>query len=199
MSLIYRYTSYVNNPYFCTLNSNDIIIVKIFKTTSILLLVFLLGGCGGESNQQDNNTPEVIAQNAVFSDLDGNDVRVKDFEGKVVLIDFWESWCGPCLQVFPAMQDLREEFPDKFEVLAVTVGLNEGPEDARRFAEEHGYDFTWLIDENEIFPKLGGQGIPFKVYLDPEGEVIKIEMGSYGREGDYNRTRDMIAEYFEIE
>lgn len=172
--------------------------MKTFRILSYLLIALFVAGCSGESGQEAN-TPEAIAQNAIFSDLDGNEVNVGDFKGKVVLIDFWESWCGPCLQVFPAMQDLREEYPDKFEVLAVTVGLNEGPEQARRFAEEHGYDFTWLYDENEIFPKLGGQGIPFKVYLDPDGEVIKIEMGSYGRQGDYNRTKDMIAEYFEID
>jgi hypothetical protein len=97
------------------------------------------------------------------------------------------------------MQELREQYPDEFEVLAVTVGINEGPEDARDFAEDYEYDFNWLYDENEIFPALGGQGIPFKVYIDPQGEVIKIEMGSYGKEGDYNRTKAMIAEHFDIE
>jgi len=177
--------------------------VKYFINTFLAGSLLLFASCGGESPDQQadqtDDSPEAIIENAVFTDLDGNEVRVSDFEGKLVLVDFWESWCGPCLQVFPAMQELREQYPDEFEVLAVTVGLNEGPEEAREFAEEHGYDFNWLYDENEIFPALGGQGIPFKVYIDPQGEVIKIEMGSYGKEGDYNRTKAMIAEHFDIE
>lgn len=175
--------------------------LTIISLVSILILIAV--GCGGDTESSgetvdySNMSDEEIVQNAVFQDLDGNPVSVDEFKGKVVLIDFWESWCGPCLQVFPAMQDLREEYPDEFEVLAVTVGLSEGPEDARAFAEEHGYDFHFLYDANDIFEAIGGQGIPFKAYVDPDGNVIKIEMGSYGREGDYNRTKSMIVEHFE--
>lgn len=107
--------------------------------------------CSGDHDRHaENNSPEYIIENAIFADLDGNQVSVKDFKGSVILIDFWESWCGPCLQVFPAMQQLREEHPDKFKVFAVTVGLNEGPEDARRFAERHDYDFNWQIGRAHV-------------------------------------------------
>lgn len=177
--------------------------MKKFSILAIFLCSILLGGCGGESQSesqnQDDGSDESIVENAVFTDLDGNEVSVDEFEGKVVLIDFWETWCGPCLQVFPAMQDLREEHPDKFEVLAVTVGLNEGPEDARQFAERNDYDFQFLYDENDVFERLGGQGIPFKVFVDPDGKLITIEMGSYGSEADYEKTKELIAEYFELE
>jgi thiol-disulfide isomerase/thioredoxin len=177
--------------------------VKYFIYTFLLGSLLLLSSCGGDSPDQQaeqaDDSPESIIENAVFTDLDGNEVKVSDFEGKLVLVDFWETWCGPCLQVFPAMQELREQYPGEFEVLAVTVGMNDTPETAKDFAEEHDYDFTWLYDENEIFSAIGGQGIPFKAYIDPQGEVIKIEMGSYGKEGDYNRTKSMIAEYFDIE
>jgi thiol-disulfide isomerase/thioredoxin len=161
---------------------------------AVPLMVLLAAACS--NNGETHTTPEAIVENAVFTDLDGNEVSVKDFKGKFVMIDFWESWCGPCLQVFPSLQELREEFPDQFEVLAVTVGVTEGPEDARRFSEEHDYDFNWLYDQNGIFNQLGGQSIPFKAYLDPDGNFIKVELGSHGREGDYNRTKAMIQEYF---
>lgn len=179
------------------------------------LLVFIIvccllwaAGCAQESGQQETETAaeepaaqdmsdqKYVIENAGFTDLDGNSVDLDDYNGKLVLIDFWESWCGPCLQVFPAMQDLLEEHPDQFEVLAVTVGLSEGPENAREFAEENDYDFTWLYDQNGVFEELGGHGIPFKVYLDPDGELIEIEMGSRGREGDYQAAKAKIQEYF---
>lgn len=165
----------------------------------VLILALFLSGCSGEESEDRvaYDTPEGVVENAIFADLDGNDVSIKDFKGSLVLIDFWESWCGPCLQVFPAMEELRAEYPEEFTVLAVTVGLNEGPEDARAFAAEHGYDFHFLYDEYGVFDDLGGQGIPFKAYVDPDGNFIKIEMGSYGRQGDYNRAKALVMEYFE--
>jgi thiol-disulfide isomerase/thioredoxin len=167
------------------------------KLSLLLFIIAAFISCSGESDSQtQDNSQESIVENAMFTDLDGNDVSIKDYEGKLVLIDFWESWCGPCLQVFPAMEELRGEYPEEFEVLAVTVGLNEGPAEAREFAEENGYDFKFLYDEYGVFDRLGGQGIPFKVYVSPEGELIQIEMGSYGREGDYNKTKSKILEYF---
>jgi thiol-disulfide isomerase/thioredoxin len=180
------------------------------KRISLFLIVLLpvfLYGCGGESNSQSENqaqnqedeTDESIVQNAVFTDLDGNEVSIDEYKGKLILIDFWETWCGPCLQVFPAMQDLREEYPEKFDVLAVTVGMNEGPEEARVFAERNDYDFEFLYDENNVFQRLGGRGIPFKVFVDPDGNLVTIEMGSYGQEQDYQKAKDLIAQYFEID
>lgn len=176
--------------------------LKILQPIIVAFLVAVMVSCGGESESSENRevsdgSPESIVENARFQDLDGNDVSIEDFKGKLVLIDFWESWCGPCLQVFPAMEELRGEYPDEFAVLAVTVGLNEGPEDAREFAEEHGYDFNFLYDEYDVFARLGGQGIPFKVLVDPEGKLIEIEMGSRGRQGDYNKAKAQIMEYFD--
>lgn len=181
--------------------------MKKLNVLGIILFSLVLAGCSGESEpqseaesqNQENQSEESIVENAVFTDLDGNEVSIDEYEGKLVLIDFWETWCGPCLQVFPAMQDLRDEHPDKFEVLAVTVGLNEGPEEARVFAERNDYDFEFLYDQNEVFNRLGGQGIPFKVFVDPEGKLVSIEMGSYGREADYEKTKELLAQYFEIE
>lgn len=184
--------------------------IKTFILFICSVAMMLLAGCSQDSADQqqassgsettdgptqDLSEQKAIIDNATFTDLDGNPVNLEQFEGKLVLIDFWESWCGPCLQVFPAMADLREEYPDEFEVLAVTVGLTEGPEEARAFAEENDYPFTWLYDENGVFEELGGAGIPFKVFISPSGELLEIEMGSRGREGDYNKTKEKIEEY----
>ena len=174
---------------------------NIMKTKLLLFttLILLFTACGnGERSDSGDNSPSAILENAVFADLDGNDVPISDFKGKFVLVDFWESWCGPCLQVFPAMQQLREEYPDQFAMLAVTVGMTETPEDARRFKNNNEqYDFNWLYDENGIFERLGGQGIPFKAYIDPDGNFIEIEMGSRGKEGDYNSAKSKLNQFFD--
>jgi len=186
--------------------------MKNIKIHSYLFAIVFLLSCssngdenGSESTQTrsaevplglvDEAKAMEIIRNASFTDLDGNTVSLNQFEGKVVLIDFWETWCGPCLQVFPAMDELKNEYKDNFEILAVTVGLSDTKEDAINFANENDYDFNYLIDTNNIFSELGANGIPFKVLVNPNGELIKIEMGSRGTRGDYDQTKSLILEY----
>lgn len=176
------------------------------KTIHYLLpLLLLLAACsgGGESDprseqpaygDEDIDRASII-KDATFTDLDGNEVSLSDFGGKVLIVDFWETWCGPCLQVFPAFQDLLDEYPDQFEVLAVTLGMMDGPEDAREFRDENNYTFQYLYDEHNISDQLGIYSIPFKMYIDPDGELIKHEIGSRGRDGDYESAREIIEEY----
>lgn len=178
------------------------------KTRTIIpILILALAGftaCGGgnESDSGDaSNIPDSLktdaqlVEEAVFTDLQGAEVSVSDFQGKVVLIDFWETWCSPCLATFPVLQRLVEEFPERFVVLAVTPGMVDTKEDARAFVEKKDYDFQFLWDANNLSGKLGVQGIPFKVYLDASGTFIEKSLGSYGPEKEYQVVRDLILEH----
>ena len=167
-----------------------------------LLLVFAIGCGGSESDQaaQEEQAPEPTTdagyvEQATFVSLDGDTLSVDQFEGKVVMIDFWETWCKPCLASFPTMQKLTEEYPDDFVVLAVTPGFTDTKEDARAFAEENDYTFQYAMDTNKLHQKLGVQGIPFKVYVDADGSFIKKSMGSLGPDEDYKRLKEIIEEH----
>lgn len=150
-----------------------------------------------ETNQEDNSTDSAYVAQATFTDFDGDTVAISDFEGKVVMIDFWETWCKPCLASFPTMQDLQEEYPEDFVVLAVTPGFSDTQEDAEAFAEKNDYTFEYLMDSNKLHQKLGVQGIPFKVYVDAEGEFIKKSMGTSGPDQDYKNLKKLIEEHKE--
>ena len=148
-----------------------------------------------ETAKASPDTPEEFVEQASFTDLDGDKVNMSEFEGKVVMIDFWETWCKPCLASFPTMQDLLEEYPDNFTVLAVTPGFTDTAEDARSFARKNDYDFNYLMDSNGLHEKLEVQGIPYKIFVDADGNFIQRSMGSHGPQEDYEMIKQIIEEH----
>ncbi len=179
------------------------------KFSPILLIVAALiftVSCGnGDSNTGKKDNPyglrkddariEGVLEKAKFTDMDGNTVKISDYKGKVVMIDFWESWCGPCRAVFPAMDQLRTEHPDDFVVLAVNLQNSDSEEDVRNFIDEFGYDFNWVLDSESIGDDVIALGIPFKVYIDADGFMIKSETGSRGTDGDYEEMERIIKKF----
>lgn len=148
-----------------------------------------------KKQRSEPKTDAEYVEQAAFTSLTGDTVRVADFKGKVVMIDLWETWCKPCLASFPTLQKLQEEYPDNFAVLAVTPGFTDTRKDAKGFAKEHDYTFNYLMDSNNLHKKLGVQGIPYKLFVDAEGEFIKKSMGSYGPSEDYKKIKQIIEKH----
>ncbi len=142
-------------------------------------------------NEQEQQIDETI-WNATFQDLEGNEVSVQDLQGKVVMIDFWETWCGPCLQVFPVMDSLKNEYPEDFVIVAVNLNDSDTLEDVKSFRDENDYDFIYTVDNNNVGDEVITLGIPFKVFLDPDGYLIKAELGISG--SDYEDTKEIIEQ-----
>ncbi len=108
--------------------------------------------------------------------LDGKEVRLTSLRGKTVLIDFWASWCRPCVEALPHIQKLHEEFKEKG---LVVLGINAEPaEVARKFAQEKGYTFTTLTDEGKaVWGLYKVQGIPTTLVIDKDGIVQSYTVG----------------------
>ncbi|TVQ65675.1 MAG: TlpA family protein disulfide reductase [Balneolaceae bacterium] len=166
--------------------------IRIALLLSSLFLLLLLSSCMRTGNHQLSEDQVRLVEEARFFDWEGNTVSVSDFAGKIVVIDFWESWCGPCRSAFPGFQRALNEFPDDIVIIAATVGWNEGRDEALRFIEENRYDFVFVNGRN-ISSALDITGIPYKVILDREGRLIGAQAGSAGAEREYEKLRNLIA------
>src|SRR5699024_11657424 len=97
------------------------------KKVLFIFLAGLLAGCSGSEDSErpgqnepsDSTSTAGYVEQATFTTLEGDTVSVNDYEGKVVMIDLWETWCKPCLESFPTLQKLQEEYADDFVLLAV--------------------------------------------------------------------------------
>jgi len=132
--------------------------------------------------------PENIRERQIKA-LDKNDFKLADFQGKVVVINFWASWCGPCRREVPEYEKVRQAFVDR-EV--VFVGLTtEDPryesERAKRFAREVNFGFRLGYADAQIARTLmdGKRGIPQTLVIDLDGRVVGHWEGyAAGRSGD---------------
>jgi thiol-disulfide isomerase/thioredoxin len=116
--------------------------------------------------------------------LDGNVVKLSALKGKVVVIDFWATWCGPCVASFPSLQKVYEKYKSNPDVVILTLNTWENEEGAereakvRKFMEEKKYTFPVLFDDNIVF-KYGVNGIPTKFFIDKKG-MIQFESVGFG-------------------
>lgn len=127
-----------------------------------------------------------------FKDFSGTPVSVTDFKGKVVLLDFWETWCGPCIRSFPTLDRLMKEYPDDFAVIAVTPGFSDTPEDVQQFRQANPYPFVFVMDEG-LSTALNIEGIPYKVILTADGKYLTTVMGAHP--DDYEKMKEIIEKY----
>jgi len=109
--------------------------------------------------------------------LDDKPVNLKDFSGKVVYIDFWASWCGPCRTSFPLLNQLHQKLKAKgFEVVA--VNLDEDKANAEKFLKEFPVTFTVLRDaKGEWSDKFVVESMPTSFIVDKQGVIQKVHKG----------------------
>ena len=123
-------------------------------------------------------SPPVEAKDFTLENLEGSLVSPKDFQGKVVFLNFWATWCPPCRAEMPAMEKLWQKFKEEdFVILA--VDLREGKEKVSSFMKENCYTFPVLLDSRGgVANTYGIRAIPTTYLLNPEGRIVGKAMGA---------------------
>ena len=131
------------------------------------------------------------APNFMLRDLAGNVISLSQFRGKVVLLNFWATWCGPCRVEMPAMEQLYRTLPRKeFEILAVSTD-SQGATVTRPFQKQMGFTFPILHDsEYQVGLAYGARTIPITFMVDRQGVVRQKIFGA--RDWDSPAARDLI-------
>jgi thiol-disulfide isomerase/thioredoxin len=106
-----------------------------------------------------------------LQDAAGNLVKLADLKGKVVILDFWATWCSPCQKAMPALDNwMKKDLPEGVEVYSINVWEND-PEKARALFTEHAYAMTLLFGDNELASQYGIKGIPYICAIDKKGNL----------------------------
>lgn len=145
---------------------------------STLIVIFFAAGAGGAVLLE--TAPEVgkLAPEFELKDLSGARVKLSEVKGKVVLVNFWAEWCGPCRAEMPFMENLYRAFKDKgLVVLAIAVDKSE--KTVKAFVSDKKLTFKVLLDKDKevSFDLYGVIGLPTTFLLDKKGVVVEKFVG----------------------
>jgi len=157
-------------------------------------LFFALGAIGCDSGAIGSDwqrlEPPVAAADFTLPGLDGKAVSLSDYRGRLVIMEFWATWCGPCRSSLPSLEAIFRRYHDR-GVTVLLVNQEETPERIRRWA---GKRFTApiLLDESgDVAGRYRVEGIPQLFIIDQEGKIVYRHDG-YG--GGLERSLELILQ-----
>lgn len=153
-----------------------------------LLAVSVMASCSGkDENKSAQAAPQpvkapvskkAVAPDFALKDYDGNVVKLSDYKGKVVLLDFWATWCGPCKMEIPGFIKLQQKYRDK-GLTIIGISLDQpGWQVVKPFMDEYGINYPIVLGDRNVVMAYGGiTGIPTTFVINQQGEVVDKVVG----------------------
>ena len=118
-----------------------------------------------------------MADDFTLETIEGKQVSLSDYKGKIVFLNFWATWCPPCRSEMPSMEKLYQKFKDK-DFIMLAVNLQEKSEQVSKFMKDNKLNFPALIDKGEVGSKYSVSSIPTTFFVDKHGRMIGHAVGS---------------------
>jgi len=148
----------------------------MFKISLFLLIA--LYACGDATTPKDISKEETALQKStiaqfVLSDLNDQPIDLKKYKGKTVFINFWATWCKPCREEMPSIQEAMKRLKD--DKIEFFFASDETTEQIEEFKAAHNYNFNYVKVEN--LSEINIMGLPTTFIFNPNGELVFSEMG----------------------
>lgn len=174
----------------------DPVVIIVVAMVVALMLVFGLNLAHKSKNNPNANVQmkDGIAPDFTLQSPDGKTVRLADFRGKAVLLNFWATWCSPCKIEMPWFVELQKQYgPDGLQVVGVAMD-DASPKDIADFAKEMGVNYPVLIGKESVGDAYGGvQFLPENFYIDRNGKVLDRAFGLKGRGEIEDEIKRIVA------
>ena len=166
---------------------------------AVLVLSLLIHGCSNvpekvsAAQSKPSKTASKSAPDFSLKDSDGRAVRLSDYRGKVVLLNFWATWCGPCKVEIPWFIEFEQKYKDRgFAVLGVAMD-DEGWSAVRPYITERKMNYRILLGDDTVAQQYGGvDSLPTTFLLDREGKIIGRHVGLVSKSDYENEIKDTL-------
>ncbi|MFW6006784.1 MAG: TlpA family protein disulfide reductase [Bacillota bacterium] len=112
-----------------------------------------------------------------FRNNEKDEIKLSDLQGKIIFINFWASWCPPCKQEMPDIQNIYEKYEDKDEIMILTVNIQEEEKVIKNYMSDNDFTFPVLKDMNSLAQSYYVSNIPTSFFLDKEGIIREKHTG----------------------
>jgi peroxiredoxin len=141
----------------------------------LFVLVSVLTGCrsGAPKGRAGAGAPDFTV-----TDIQGKKLSLSDYKGKVVLLDFWATWCAPCLEEIPHFVDMQQQLgPQGFQTIGIS--MDDGPEPVKKFYQEHKLNYPVAVGDSKLADSYGGiLGLPVTFVINRDGQIRKKFVGA---------------------
>ncbi len=176
------------------------------KTTYIFMMIIFVffTACSNNKNEaeekktvnttKENSIPKNNKQNITLQDTDGNIIEIKKtkkgfivsgIEKKIVILDFFATWCPPCKAEIPHLNNLQEKYKDNLVIIGILLEQNKDNDEIKNFINYHSINYTITNSEGnfQLAKEVGGvQSIPFMIMYDKNGDYATHYMGAIPEE-----------------
>lgn len=166
----------------------------------LIVLVIVLGGGWIIFNRTTKLTPSTLKTAPVTGylapeidliSIEGEPLKLSDFKGKPVIINFWATWCGPCRAEMPELQAVHRELGDKIVVYSVNATAQDGG-DIAGFIKEFGITFPVMLDkEGQVFDDYDILALPTTIFVDRNGVIKEVFTGAVNKAYIESRLADL--------
>ena len=113
--------------------------------------------------------------------LNDGKVKLSDYYGKPIFLNFWATWCGPCVREMPHIQEVSEEYGDKVVILAINI--SDSSEDVKVFGDNAKYTFNFGLNESgSLLTTYNSYSIPLSIFIDKDGIIKERRVGSMSKD-----------------
>jgi len=145
----------------------------------LLLTTFLLSGCGAPDPDPASVVVGSQAPSFSLTSLEGTTIKSSTLKGSVVVLNFWATWCQPCMTEIPELKQLAAS--SKAKVIGIALD-QDGIRTIKPFVVSNNINYTVLVGNEDVFQRFNGIGIPYTLVLDPSQRIVKIYRGPTTRE-----------------
>src|SRR5215475_11494413 len=152
-------------------------------------------GCSGTSVRAAVTAEKdrKVAPDFELKDATGNNVKLSDYKGKVVLLNFWATWCGPCKIEIPWFIDFQQQFKDRdFAILGVSLD-DDGWKSVKPYVEQKKINYRVMIGTEELSTLYGGvDSLPTTFLIDRKGRIAQMHMGLVSKSEYQTEIQDLL-------
>jgi len=172
----------------------DPIVIIVVAMVVAIMLVFGLNLAHKSKSNAGVQMKDGVAPDFTLQSLDGKTVRLSDFRGKAVLLNFWATWCSPCKIEMPWFVELQKQYgPGGLQVVGVAMD-DASTKEIADFAKEMGVNYPVLIGKESVGDAYGGvQFLPENFYIDRNGKVLDRAFGLKGRGEIEDEIKRIVA------